>query len=148
MEAYGPRNAQERTWRIIDAVGDVAEGRGVAMSRGALAWVADRPAVTSVILGARTVGQLDDNLGAAGMHLSDKRTELLTAASAPLVADYPYGVLGIEQRSHATFGRTDTVSRRRVSPTGQGNGRVHPHAHHHACLFGAASAKASPVIRC
>ena len=99
MEAYGPRNAQERTWRIIDAIGDVAEGRDVPMSRVALAWVADRPAVTSVILGARTVAQLDDNLDAAGMHLSDKETELLTEASAPLVADYPYGTLGIEQRS-------------------------------------------------
>ena len=99
MEAYGPRNAQERTWRIIDAVGDVAEGRDVPMSRVALAWVADRPAVTSVILGARTVAQLGDNLDAAGMHLSDKETELLTEASAPLVADYPYGTLGIEQRS-------------------------------------------------
>jgi aryl-alcohol dehydrogenase-like predicted oxidoreductase len=99
MEAYGPRNAQERTWRIIDAVGDVAEGRDVPMSRVALAWVADRPAVTSVILGARTVAQLDDNLDAAGMHLSDNETELLTEVSAPLVADYPYGTLGTEQRS-------------------------------------------------
>ena len=77
----------------------VAEGRGVPMSQVALAWVADRPAVTSVILGARTVAQLDDNLGAAGMHLSDKEAELLTEASAPLVADYPYGAPGIEQRS-------------------------------------------------
>ena len=67
MEAYGPRNAQERTWRIIDAVRKVAEGRGVSMSQVALAWVADRPAVTSVILGARTVAQLDDNLGAADL---------------------------------------------------------------------------------
>jgi aryl-alcohol dehydrogenase-like predicted oxidoreductase len=99
MEAYGPRNAQERTWRIIDAVREVAEGRGVPMSQVALAWVADRPAVTSVILGARTVAQLDDNLGAAGMHLTDTETELLTDASAPLMADYPYGALGIDQRS-------------------------------------------------
>ncbi len=99
MEAYGPRNAQERTWQIIDAVGDVAEGRDVPMSKVALAWVADRPAVTSVILGARTVAQLDDNLDAAGLHLSDKETELLTEVSAPLVADYPYGTPGIEQRS-------------------------------------------------
>jgi aryl-alcohol dehydrogenase-like predicted oxidoreductase len=99
MEAYGPRNAQERTWRIIDAVREVAVGRGVPMSQVALAWVADRPAVTSVILGARTVAQLDDNLGAAGMHLTDTETELLTDASAPLMADYPYGALGIDQRS-------------------------------------------------
>jgi aryl-alcohol dehydrogenase-like predicted oxidoreductase len=99
MEAYGPRNAQERTWQIIDAVREVAEGRGVPMGRVALAWVADRPAVTSVILGARTVAQLDDNLEAAGLHLPDEETELLTNASAPVVADYPYGTPGIDQRS-------------------------------------------------
>ncbi len=99
VEAYGPRNAQERTWRIIDAVREVAEGRGASMAQVALAWLADRPAVTSVILGARTVAQLDDNLGAAGMHLSDEETERLTEVSAPLVADYPYGPPGIEQRS-------------------------------------------------
>jgi aryl-alcohol dehydrogenase (NADP+) len=99
MEAYGPRNAQDHTWRTIDAVRKVAKGRGVPMSQVALAWVADRPAVTSVILGARTVAQLDDNLAAAGLHLSDKETELLTEASALPVADYPYGALGIEQRS-------------------------------------------------
>jgi aryl-alcohol dehydrogenase-like predicted oxidoreductase len=101
MEAYGPRNAHERTWRIIDAVREVAEGRGVPMSHVALAWVADRPAVTSVILGARSVAQLDENLGAADLHLSDKETERLTETSVPLVADYPYGAPGIEQRSRS-----------------------------------------------
>ena len=52
-----------------------------------------------MILGARTVAQLDDNLGAAGLHLSDEEAELLNDASAPLVADYPYGAPGIDQRS-------------------------------------------------
>ena len=99
MEAYGPRNAQERTWRVIEAVRQVADERGVPMSQVALAWVADRPAVTSVILGARTLEQLDDNLGAAGLHLSAKEAELLTEASTPLVADYPYGRPGVEQRA-------------------------------------------------
>jgi aryl-alcohol dehydrogenase (NADP+) len=99
MEAYGPRNAEERTWRVIDAVREVAEARGVSMSQVALAWVAGRPAVTSVILGARTLSQLDDNLGAAELRLSDKERALLTDVSAPLVADYPYGALGVEQRS-------------------------------------------------
>jgi aryl-alcohol dehydrogenase (NADP+) len=101
MEAYGPRNARERTWQVIDAVRQVAEERGVSMARVALAWVADRPAVTSVILGARTVEQLDDNLAAAGLHLSDKETALLTDASAPLVSDYPYGEPGVGQRARA-----------------------------------------------
>ncbi|MGH3391807.1 MAG: aldo/keto reductase [Actinomadura sp.] len=99
MEAYAPRNAQERTWRIIDTVRQVAEGRGVSMSQVALAWVADRPAVTSVILGARDLRQLDDNLGAAGLHLTDGETTLLDDASARDIADYPYGPLGVDQRS-------------------------------------------------
>ncbi|HEY3506881.1 MAG TPA: aldo/keto reductase [Actinocatenispora sp.] len=99
MEAYAKRNADERTWRVVDAVRTVAEQRGVSMAQIALAWANDRPAVTSVILGARTVAQLDDNLAAAGLHLSDKETALLTDASAPIVADYPYGVGGVAQRS-------------------------------------------------
>ena len=101
MEAYAPRNAQERTWQVIDAVRQVAEGRGVSMSRVALAWVADRPAVTSVILGARTLEQLDDNLAAAGLHLSEKETAQLNEASSPIVSDYPYGTPGVQQRSRA-----------------------------------------------
>jgi aryl-alcohol dehydrogenase-like predicted oxidoreductase len=99
MEAYAPRNAQDRTWQVIDAVRQIAEDRGVSMAQVALAWVADRPAVTSVILGARTVEQLDDNLGAAGLHLSEAEAALLTEVSAPIVADYPYGALGVDQRA-------------------------------------------------
>jgi aryl-alcohol dehydrogenase-like predicted oxidoreductase len=101
MEGYTKRNAQERTWRVIDAVRAVAEGRGVSMAQVALAWLVDRPAVTSVILGARTVEQLDDNLGAAELHLDAKETALLDEASAPLVADYPYGVPGVNQRGRS-----------------------------------------------
>lgn len=99
MEAYAPRNAQQRTWQVVDAVRQVAEARGVSMAQVALAWVADQPAVTSVILGARTVEQLDDNLGAAGLHLSEKETALLTDVSAPIVSDYPYGEPGVRQRA-------------------------------------------------
>ena len=69
------------------------------MSQVALAWLADRPAVSSVILGARTVEQLGDNLGAAGLHLTEDETNALTQASAPIVSDYPYGAPGIAQRA-------------------------------------------------
>jgi aryl-alcohol dehydrogenase-like predicted oxidoreductase len=98
MEAYARRNPEERTWRVIDAVRSVAEGRGVSMARVALAWLVDRPAVTSVILGARTLEQLDDNLGAADVHLSAEETARLDEASTPIVDDYPYGDLGVRQR--------------------------------------------------
>lgn len=99
MEAFAPRNGQERTWQVVDALRQVAGDRGVSMAQVALAWVADRPAVTSVILGARTVDQLDDNLAAAGLHLSEKETALLDEVSKPIVADYPYGTPGVQQRA-------------------------------------------------
>jgi diketogulonate reductase-like aldo/keto reductase len=54
--------------------------------------------VTSVILGARTLEQLEDNLGAAGLQLSAAETARLEEASAPIVDDYPYGQLGVGQR--------------------------------------------------
>jgi aryl-alcohol dehydrogenase-like predicted oxidoreductase len=110
MEAYAPRNAQERTWQVIDAVRKVAEGRGVSMSQVALSWVTDRPSVSATILGARTVEQLGDNLGAAGLHLSESETALLTQASAPIVSDYPYGGPGVSQRAR-TLPATTTGSR-------------------------------------
>jgi aryl-alcohol dehydrogenase (NADP+) len=108
MEAYAPRNAQERTWQVIDAVRQVAEGRGVSMSQVALAWVADRPHVSAVILGARTVEQLADNLDAAGLHLSEQETALLTQVSAPITSDYPYGAPGVAQRGRVLPTKIDS----------------------------------------
>jgi aryl-alcohol dehydrogenase (NADP+) len=57
--------------------------------------------VSSVILGARTLQQLADNLGAAGLHLSEQERQMLDQASDPAPADYPYGELGTEQRARA-----------------------------------------------
>jgi aryl-alcohol dehydrogenase (NADP+) len=68
------------------------------MAQVALAWVADRPAVTSVILGARSGEQLADNLGAADLHLGEDEITKLDAASDPGPADYPYGDMGVHQR--------------------------------------------------
>jgi aryl-alcohol dehydrogenase-like predicted oxidoreductase len=98
MEAYD-RRGTERTWNVIDAVQKVAEDRGVSMAEVALAWVTDRPGVTSTILGARTISQLETNLRAAGVHLTGAETAALDAASDPHPADYPYGELGVDQRA-------------------------------------------------
>jgi aryl-alcohol dehydrogenase-like predicted oxidoreductase len=83
MEAYAPRNAQERTWTIIDAVGKIAKARGVSLAQVALAWVAAQSAMTSVILGARNPEQLADNLAAASLELSTDEIATLFAVSAP-----------------------------------------------------------------
>lgn len=98
MEAYDARNAKASTWAVIGAVEDIARARGVGMAQVALAWVAAQPAVTSVILGARTRQQLADNLGAASLALTGEEIAALDAASRPEMADYPYGTGGINQR--------------------------------------------------
>jgi aryl-alcohol dehydrogenase-like predicted oxidoreductase len=104
MEAYDRRGASGRTWDVIDAVQHVAEGRGVSMAEVALAWLADRPAVTSVILGARTVEQLEANLAATDLHLTDDEVATLDAASDTRAADYPYGEMGVQQRDRRLRG--------------------------------------------
>lgn len=106
MEAWAARNADERTWTVIDAVKRVADGRGVSMSQVALAWLGAQPGVTSVILGARNVDQLKGNLGAVDLELSDDELSALSAASTPRVEDYPYGPAGVAQRERSlTNGR-------------------------------------------
>src|SRR3954469_3594431 len=99
VEAYDRRGSVQRTWDVIDAVQAIATERGASMAQVALAWLHDRPLMTSVILGARTLEQLEDNLGAAGLHLSAEETARLDEASAPAPASYPYGDLGFQQRN-------------------------------------------------
>jgi aryl-alcohol dehydrogenase-like predicted oxidoreductase len=98
MEAW-ERRGTDRTWSIIDAVQKVAEDRGVSMAEVALAWVTDRPGVSSTILGARTLAQLETNLKAADLHLTAEEAAALDEASDLGATDYPYGELGLDQRS-------------------------------------------------
>lgn len=104
VEAYGRRSSQQRTWDVLAAVEKVARRRGCSMAQVALSWCRDRPAVTSVILGCRTVEQLDDNLGAADLDLTEEEVQVLDQASDPGAADYPYGGPGQEQRSRRIDG--------------------------------------------
>lgn len=99
MEAFEKRNAKSVTWEVIGAVEDIAKARGATMAQVALAWVAAQPAVTSVILGARTTEQLKDNLGAATLKLTGDEIATLSEASKPDMSDYPYGAGGISQRN-------------------------------------------------
>jgi aryl-alcohol dehydrogenase-like predicted oxidoreductase len=83
----------DRHWRILAAVDRVAEETGHKPSQVALAWLLRKPTVTSVIFGARTLEQLDDNLGAAALQLSDEQVAALDEASAFDVG-YPYDFIG------------------------------------------------------
>jgi aryl-alcohol dehydrogenase-like predicted oxidoreductase len=68
---------------------DIASQRGVSAAQVALAYIIGKPAVTSVIVGARTEKQLLDNLSAADLDLTaDERARLDTVSAQPL--PYPY----------------------------------------------------------
>ena len=103
-EAYEPRAAQERTWAVLAALESVAKAKGLSMAEVALGWLVDRPSVTSVILGARTVEQLMENLKAASVTLTADDVAALDAPSRPPVTDYPYGVGGTKQRTRPIAG--------------------------------------------
>jgi aryl-alcohol dehydrogenase-like predicted oxidoreductase len=74
--------------RALVALAEVADGRGVPMSRVALAWVLAQPGVTSAIVGASSLQQLDDNLAAAELTLTPDELAALGAATA-LAPIYP-----------------------------------------------------------
>ena len=76
------------------------------MAEVALAWVTDRPGVTSTILGARTTGAAGDQ-PAGGRPDADRarRPRRWTEASDLHASDYPYGELGVDQRSRELSGR-------------------------------------------
>jgi aryl-alcohol dehydrogenase-like predicted oxidoreductase len=103
MEAYD-RRSTDRTWNVIAAVQQVAESRGVSMAEVALAWLTARPTVTSTILGARTLEQLEANLRSAELKLTDEETADLDRASDPQALDYPYGEMGQQQRGRRLEG--------------------------------------------
>jgi aryl-alcohol dehydrogenase-like predicted oxidoreductase len=76
------RYFNERGWRILAAAETVAEGRGASISQIALAWMLTDPVITSPIIGPRSMEQLEDNLGAAGMKLNEDEMKILNEASA------------------------------------------------------------------
>ena len=83
------RLEQERNFAIADAVGKVAAEVGRSPAQVAINWVLTRDGVTAPILGARTIEQLDDNLGAAGWALDDAQVKTLEDAAA-FERGYPY----------------------------------------------------------
>ena len=104
MKIWNERGHLERNWQVLDVLRKIAEQRGISKGQVAIAWVLGRPAVTSVILGARTMDQLNDNLAAGGMQLSEDETRRVDEASEPGTPDYPYGAKGQMQRSRRISG--------------------------------------------
>lgn len=74
---------EERVFDAVDALAEVAEARGATVAQAAIAWQLARPWLTSVIVGARSLEQLDDNLGASGIDLTDDEVARIDAAAPP-----------------------------------------------------------------
>jgi aryl-alcohol dehydrogenase-like predicted oxidoreductase len=79
----------EHTWNVLDALFAVAEELGKSPAQVAINWLLQRPGVTAPIVGARTLEQLEANLGAAGWQLDERAMEQLNRASA-VETPYPY----------------------------------------------------------
>ncbi len=86
------RRSKERNWSILQVVDEVARPHRATSSQVALAWLLHQPAVCSVIIGARTPAQLDDNLAAGQLSLSEEELVRLSQASEP-DEPYPYRFL-------------------------------------------------------
>ncbi|WP_413737019.1 aldo/keto reductase [Sodalis sp. RH21] len=86
---------RERAWNIIDVMAPIAESHGCSPARVALAWLLSRPFVTSVIMGAKRIDQLQDNLAAIDLQLSVDELRKLDEVST-LPPEYPGWMLGTQ----------------------------------------------------
>ncbi len=92
------RLKEERNFAVAEAVAKVAADAGRSPAQIALNWVLTRAGVTSPIIGARTMEQLEDNLGAVGWRLDPDHERTLEDASA-IEMGYPYDFIAwIERR--------------------------------------------------
>jgi len=79
---------KERAFRVIDAMRPIARAHGVSVARVAIAWLLHKPAVTSVIIGAKNTEQLLDNVAAVELKLTSEDMAALDKVSA-LPPEYP-----------------------------------------------------------
>ena len=92
------RRGEDRNWRIVDTVAEIARETGRSSAQVALNWLLSRPGVAAPIVGARRVEQLEDNLGAVGWRLDDAQLARLTEVSEPPPV-HPYDSIADAQRT-------------------------------------------------
>jgi aryl-alcohol dehydrogenase-like predicted oxidoreductase len=77
------KDYEEATFDLLDLLTEIAREKNCSISQLALAWTAAQPAITSVIIGPRTVEQLEDNLGAVDVEITDEDCERIDAIAVP-----------------------------------------------------------------
>lgn len=83
---------KERAWKCIDAMREIGNAHGVSVARVALAWLLAKPFVTSIIIGAKNLEQLDDNIAATTLTLTPDEIAKLDEVSA-MPPEYPVWML-------------------------------------------------------
>lgn len=81
---------KERIFAIVEQLQPIAQAKGCTLAQLALAWVAQQPGVTSAIIGPRTMEQLEDNLGALSVQLTDDDRAQIDAIAPPGRAAVPF----------------------------------------------------------
>jgi aryl-alcohol dehydrogenase-like predicted oxidoreductase len=89
---------KERVWRILDVVTPIAKAHGSSAARISLSWLLAKPVVTSVIIGAKRLDQLEDNIAAVDVKLSPEEIKKLDEVSA-LPPEYPGWMLAVQGNS-------------------------------------------------
>ena len=89
---------KERAWRILDVLRPIAEAHKASVATVSLAWLLAKPFVTSVIIGAKRVDQLNDNLAAADLKLSADEMKQLDEVSA-LPPEYPGWMVAVQNKN-------------------------------------------------
>lgn len=79
---------RDRAWKCVEVMREVGDAHGASVARVALAWLLAKPVVMSVIIGAKTLEQLDDNLAAVDLALTPEEVARLDEVSE-LPAEYP-----------------------------------------------------------
>jgi aryl-alcohol dehydrogenase-like predicted oxidoreductase len=97
------RKLSERHWKILDATTDVAKKLGKTPAQIALNWVVTQPGITSTILGATKIAQLEDNLGAIEFTIPAELRKTLEQASA-IEPGAPYAFFGTMIQSRIAGG--------------------------------------------
>ncbi len=91
---------KEYAYKVIDVMAKVAKARNTSIAQVALAWLLAKPVVTSVIIGAKNLTQLNDNIAATSLVLSPEELKTLDEASAP-APSYPgwMGMFNADRRA-------------------------------------------------
>jgi aryl-alcohol dehydrogenase-like predicted oxidoreductase len=89
---------KERAWRILDVLQPIAKAHETSVATVALAWILAKPFVTSVIIGAKRVDQLQQNLSAVDLQLNEEEVQKLDEVSA-LPAEYPGWMVPFQNRN-------------------------------------------------